>query len=413
MKRKSQILIIFLICSALMMSCRKTQNDYEILFVGIDALDWELMNPLLEQGKLPNFYRLKRMGTSAKINTNETGGSAVYWTSIATGQHADKHGIRGFVYVDPGTGEITPYTSNMRKTKAFWNILSDRGDSVGIIGWYISWPAEPVNGFIISSYMGMKEEDQSTWKGTIYAGSPGMVYPDELQAEVDEYIASAENIYIQRLRKIIKPKALLLDKEIIRSTKGSFLTDEIFHEAAINLLQKRRPRMFAVYFSCLDVVGHRFTHPDPEVQKSLDRKYGKVQSNYYLYMDVVLGLYMKKMRRNTILIVASDHGLRDSEHTDDGVFMAAGPIIKKNIWSEEHINLTDICPTILYLLGYPVSTEMDGRVYTGAVNDDFLVNNKIRFIPSYGQRETVESIPKKSQFDDDIVQRLKSLGYIK
>jgi len=405
--------VFILLGMVLLLSCGAARNNSEIIFVGIDALDWELLNPLIEQGKLPHFQRLKRMGASAKINTNETGGSAVYWNSIATGQHADKHGIRGFVYRDPQKGDFVPYTSNMRREKAFWNIFGSRGNSVGIVGWYISWPAEPVNGFMISSYMGMKDEDQSTWKGTIYAGSPGMVYPEDLQPEVDTIIKEVENSYIHRLRKIIKPKALLLDEEMIQSTKGSFMTDEIFHEAALDLLEKKRPKVLAVYLSCLDVVGHRFTHPDPAVQKSLDQKYGKVQANYYLYLDVVLGRYLEKMRRNTILIVASDHGLRESAHTDDGVFMAAGPMIKKNIWSEERINLTDICPTMLYLLGFPNSTEMDGRVYAGAVKEEFLLKHRIRFIRSYGKREVTEPAPKRSQFDDEIIERLKSLGYIK
>jgi len=413
-RQKTWLALFFLVVSMILSSnCRKTNNNYEVLFIGIDALDWKLMDPLMDQGKLPNFVRLKRMGASAKINTNETGGSAVYWTSIATGQHADKHGIRGFVYDHPETGVVTPYTSNMRKSKAFWNILSDRGDSVGVIGWYISWPAEAVNGFMVSSYMGMKEEDQSTWKGTIYARSPGMVYPEDLQDEVDGYIRDAGNKYIHRLSRIIKPKALTLEEEIIQSTKGSFFTDEIFHEAALDLFHKKRPRVAAVYFSCLDVVGHRFTHANPDVQKRFDRKFGEVQKNYYFYMDIVLGQYLKMLRKNTILIVVSDHGLREGEHTDDGVFMVAGPMIRKNTRLEEHINLTDICPTLLYLIGYPVSTEMDGRVYTGAIEEDFLLKNEIRFIRSYGQKEAVENIPKKSQFDDEIIQRLKSLGYIK
>ncbi|MCJ7680910.1 MAG: alkaline phosphatase family protein [Candidatus Aminicenantes bacterium] len=394
--------------------CRsKTDNNRDLIFVGIDALDWELMTPLLEQNLLPQFQKLIKMGASAKINTNEEGGSAVYWTSIATGQHADKHGIHGFVTTDPSTGQVVPYTSDMRKSKAFWNILGDAGLDVGIVGWYISWPAEPVNGFMLSSYLGMKEEDQLTWKGTIYAESPGMVYPESLQPDVDQIIRDTGKNYSDKLNLVVKPRALEEDSEIILSTREAFLSDEIYIEAGLRLLQKERPRVFAVYLSGLDSIGHRFTHADPGAQQNYDRKYGKVQQNYYRYMDRVLGLFMKEMRSNSLFVVVSDHGLREGEHTNDGVFICAGPGIRRGHRASEAINLTDVCPTLLYLLGFPVSADMDGRVFPGVAEPLYLEKNPIRFIPGYGQRENTVAVPQKSQFDEKIVERLKSLGYLK
>ena len=396
------------------MGCRSnTDNKRDLIFVGIDALDWELMTPLLEQNLLPQFQRLIRMGASAKVNTNAEGGSAVYWTSIATGQHADKHGIHGFVTTDPSSGQLVPYTSDMRKSKAFWNILGDAGLAVGIVGWYISWPAEPVNGFMVSSYLGMKGEDQLTWKGTIYAESPGMVYPESLQADVDQIIRAAGKNFSDNLGLIVKSRALEEDTELILSTKESFLSDEIYIEAGLRLLQKERPRVFAVYLTGLDVIGHRYTHAAPGVQQNYDRKYGMVQQNYYRYMDRVLGLFMKEMRTNSLFVVVSDHGLREGEHTNDGVFICAGPDIRQGHRVSEAVNLTDVCPTLLYLLGFPVSADMDGRVFSGVAEPSYLQKNPIRFIPGYGQRENTAAAPQKSQFDEKIVERLKSLGYLK
>jgi len=404
-------LIIFIFLAGT--GCREKTDDRDLILLGIDALDWELMNPLLEQGLLPQFQKLIRMGASAKINTNEEGGSAVYWTSIATGQHADKHGIHGFVTTDPSSGQLVPYTSDMRKSKTFWNIFGDAGLTVGIVGWYISWPAEPVNGFMLSSYLGMKGEDQLTWKGTIYADSPGMVYPESLQPEVDRIIRDIGKKYSNNLGLIIKSRALEENSELILSTREAFLSDEIYIEAGLFLLQRERPQIFAVYLSGIDSIGHRFSHADPGAQQNYDRKYGKVQENYYRYMDRVLGLYMKEMRANSIFVVVSDHGLREGEHTSDGVFICAGPGIRRGVRTLEEINLTDICPTLLYLLDFPVSAEMDGRVYSGIVEPSILTKKPVRFIPGYGKRENTAAVPLKSQFDEKIVERLKSLGYLK
>lgn len=404
-------LILFILLAGI--GCREKTTDRELILLGIDALDWELMNPLLEQGLLPQFQKMIRMGTSARINTNEVGGSAVYWTSIATGQHADKHGIQGFVTTDPSSGQLVPYTSDMRRSKAFWNIFGEAGLTVGVVGWYISWPAEPVNGFMLSSYLGMKGEDQLTWKGTIYAESPGMVYPESLQPDVDQIIQDTGKRYARNLGLIVKSRALKENSELILSTREAFLSDEIYIEAGLQLFQRERPQIFAVYLSGLDSIGHRFTHADAGAQHKYDLKYGKVQENYYRYMDRVLGLVMKEMRADSIIVVVSDHGLRNGVHSDDGVFICAGPEIRRGVRISEEINLTDVCPTLLYLLGFPVSSEMDGRVFSGVVEPSSLAKNPIRYIPGYGKRENTTAVPLKSQFDEKIVERLKSLGYLK
>jgi len=400
---------------ALFISCgsKKAQKeDLNILFIGIDGMDWEILDPLIKQNRMPNFSKLVRGGASARINTNEANGSAVYWTSIATGQHASKHGIEGFVVEDPRTRQLNPYTSDMRKTKAFWNILSEKGIGVGIIGWFISWPAEAVKGFMISSYYTISDTEQLTWKGTIYEDTPGMVYPPELQGQVDGYIKSAREKYIRKLSQIINADALRENDKVVRETKWAFLSDEIYHEAALNLYREKGTRVFAVYLEGLDVVGHRFTSANNEEQVRLDAKYGQVQVKYYLYLDKVLGEYLQAVGRNTVVMVASDHGLMRGDHTENGVFIASGPTIKTSHWCPEQITLTDICPTMLYMLGMPVAADMDGRVFVGIFNDDHLLKNNVEYIATYGKREMVSPAPSKSQFDEEIVQRLKTLGYI-
>ena len=75
----------------------------------------------------------------------------VIWTTIATGKTPDQHRIGHFVAVNE-KGEQLPVTSQMRKVKALWNILSDAGRRVGVVGWWATWPAEKVNGTIVSDH---------------------------------------------------------------------------------------------------------------------------------------------------------------------------------------------------------------------------------------------------------------------
>jgi len=405
-------IIYFLFIVIFLWSCT-SHKPKKIMFIGIDALDWEMMDPLLAEGVMPHFMELKQDGTSVKVDTNDIGGSAVYWTTIATGKLSSKHGIKNFISRDPVTKKRVPVTSNMRKSKAFWNIFSENDISVGVIGWYVSWPAEEGNGFTISSYFGIRDTQQPTWKGTIYQNIPHMVYPEELKEEVNGYIRTAEERYLQNLGRIIKPSELNMNYGVVPQTKWAFLSDEIFHEAGINLYPKKKPQVFAVYLVGVDVVGHRFTFPKKARQRATNLRFGNVQRKYYLYMDEILAQYMEMADDNTVTIVAADHGLMRGHHTNNGVFMISGPGIKSNVRSAEPIRLTDMVPTMLYIMGLPVAKDMDGDVYRGVFEDEFLDKNPIQYIKSYGKRKDVSRTPSRSRFDEEILERLKSLGYIK
>ncbi len=409
------IAVIFIIYAFYFTTTKSSSDDeVKILFIGIDGADWEMIGSLMEQGMLPNFERLIKSGASTKMNTNEKGGSAVYWTTIATGQHSKKHGIKGFVYDDPSTKEEEkiPYTSNMRKTKAFWNILSEMNISVGVVGWFITWPVEEVDGFMVSSYYGVKDTEQLTWKGTVYEDTPDMVYPDTLDDRIDSLIQIAKNRSYQDIRDIIKPSALKSTSLTLNEMKWAFVADEIYNEIGIDLYKEKRPRVFAVYFNGLDVVGHRFTSKSEKEQREIESKYGDVQRNYYLHMDSVVGQFINLSDRNTIIIVASDHGLMRGEHTNNGVFIISGPNIKENIFLERPINLTDVTPTMLYLMGLPVPEDMDGQVFKDVISKEYLDENEVVYIDSYGMREIAGVTPNRTQFDAEIVERLKSLGYL-
>jgi hypothetical protein len=43
----------------------------------------------------------------------------------------------------------------------------------------------------------------------------------------------------------------------------------------------------------------------------------------------------------------------------------------------------DVTPTILYLMGLPVARDMEGRVATEILEDDFARAHPVTFIPSY------------------------------
>jgi predicted AlkP superfamily phosphohydrolase/phosphomutase len=420
MKFRKNIIIFFGVAIIFLFPAITTTSPsakkLKVFLIGIDGADWEMVKPLAKNGKLPNFSKLMKKGASAKINTNDKSASPVCWTSIATGQLSNKHGIKDFLYKDPKTGKRTPYTSNMRKTKAFWNILSEKGILTGIVGWYVTWPVEKVNGFMVSSYRTL---GQVTTKGTVYKNVPNMIYPPGMEKEVEIFMENARETTRQKLNEILKPKVsgkqLPADQsKSVKAVKWVLLADEIYKEVGINLYKKLKPRVFSIYLAGIDVTGHRYTLNEkmrPDQRLNVER-YINVHENYYIYIDEVLGKFIELADKNTIIMVVADHGLMRREHTNNGVFIAAGPNIKHDIYLKQHINLTDICPTLLYLLNLPVGRDMDGRVFKEAIIDEYLKENKVSFIDSYLKRRVKHTRPQKSPFDREIKNRLKSLGYL-
>ena len=65
---------------------------------------------------------------------------------------------------------------------------------------------------------------------------------------------------------------------------------------------------------------------------------------------------------------------------------------------------------MLHLLGLPKSRELDGRVLEAALSPDFRRAHPVRTIDAYGRRPLSRNA--ESAFDKDVLEELKSLGYI-
>ena len=95
--------------------------------IGLDGLDWGLLDRLIAEGRCPTFARMKRDGAWGDIVSHQPVLSPLIWTSIATGRRPEVHGVLDFVVTDPATGEDVPITNQFRQVHAFWNILSAIG----------------------------------------------------------------------------------------------------------------------------------------------------------------------------------------------------------------------------------------------------------------------------------------------
>src|SRR3954468_18629937 len=129
-----------------------TRLAKKVLLIGWDSADWQVIDPLIEQGLMPTLAGLIDRGVIGNMSTLRPVLSPMLWNSIATGKRADKHGIHGFIEPRPDGSGIQAVSSTSRKGKALGNLLSKKELKSNIVGWYASHPAEPINGCIVSDH---------------------------------------------------------------------------------------------------------------------------------------------------------------------------------------------------------------------------------------------------------------------
>ena len=396
------------------------------MVIGIDGMEWDVMGPLLEQGRLPTFARVFSEGTWGELKSLDVLESPVIWTSIATGKVPEKHGIMGFAKKPAGGGQPVPMTSNVRRVKAIWDILGKRGWSVGIVAWLATWPARPVNGYLVTDYFnyGWDTERQE---------GENVTYPPGLVTEIADLRVSAEDIGDDYAAELVRG-GVPSDPELRRhfdALKTIIASDETSRAVAFRMAGRMPVDFYAVYLKGVDGVCHLYwtdmlPESGPPVNAAEAEAFGEVIPRYYERMDGVLAEFLKMADENTTVVLTSDHGHSGPKpageswrygiamHDPTGVLAFWGKDIARGRQLTE-ASVLDITPTLLALCGLPVAKDMDGRVLTDAIAPDFLKSHPVTEIDTYeqtpgGQAEGEE--PIESPIDDEVRERLRALGYI-
>jgi len=129
-------------------------NFSRVLLIGLDGATFDVLGPLMDKGIMPELKGLVDNGTSGPLESTRPPITPAAWTTFMTGKGPGKHGIIDFLRYDPHTNRLF-FNDNKRisnKAKTIWQILSDKNYRVGSIHVPMTFPPEPVNGFMISGF---------------------------------------------------------------------------------------------------------------------------------------------------------------------------------------------------------------------------------------------------------------------
>lgn len=321
----------------------------------------------------------------------------VVWTTVATGRDPLHHGVRSLL-VDRVPGIDTAFASGygiaaaravlrsllpqappqepvseaLRREKAFFEVAAEAGFDVVVANWWATYPAAIARGSVVSD---------RALAGLLASGNAGhAVYPAE-------WGRALELAWPALARDVATPgpapeRALAQDRFHAR------LASERFFDTDAALL--------ALYLQAPDVL---WSATPERAGSELDRYLGFIGG-------VVAGLGAA-VGADGVVVLASHPGR--GRPGSSGVLAIAGPGVVAGDYPPAR--LEDVAPTVLDLLGLPLSEELRGQALLDAFDTARVSAPRPRTVLSYGGRSGAAVL------DDDTSaeaarERLRSLGYV-
>ncbi|MCO6438694.1 MAG: alkaline phosphatase family protein [Phycisphaerae bacterium] len=125
----------------------------KVMIIGLDGATFDVLGPLIEEGRLPRLAELVRTGASGILESTTPPITPAAWTTFLTGKQPGLHGILDFERYDPPTHRlIFNSTISLGHVRHLWAILSEAGFRVGSVNVPMTYPPMPVNGFVVSGF---------------------------------------------------------------------------------------------------------------------------------------------------------------------------------------------------------------------------------------------------------------------
>ena len=419
------------------------ETNVPILLVGLDGADWQIAEPLMRNGLLPNLAALRERGAWGNVKALTPILSPLLWTSVATGVTADRHGVLDFLVHDPKSGKRVPVNSRFRRVRALWNQFTEAGRTSDVVAWWATWPAEPINGHLISDRVSYSLFDieppragaGATWPPGYFAEIQPRLVTDEAigYAEVARFAEITPGEFRAARARIAADRATAYREPVNHLTK-ILAAARNYQLIALDLVGRGQADLTAVYYQGIDEVCHRFIHYAAPRLAGIDaedvRRYGRVVERYYVHQDRLLGELLRAVAPETAVIVVADHGFvngpdRPRNQTADiegkpgawhrpyGMLILSGPPFRQV--ELDTTSLLDISPTVLYLAGLPVPDDAAGELLVEAIRPEFRERFPVTTIATYEDgpfRRPIEPGPELAAAGEEMLEKLRALGYV-
>lgn len=391
-------------------------SPMRLVLILLDGASLEFIAPATAQGRLPNFGRLLDRGASMHLTTRRPTQPAAVWAAALTGKSPQRNGIRAAATYDFGAGrhritllpdllfsyalvhfgflEEHPHTSRDLRSAVLWQILGRAGITVGVVGVPLTDPVSALPGYIVS------DRAMSAGSVRLALANQDLAYPPRLFDRVplppDRPVPSVDDTELGG----VPPNPL------VEGRAGPIPRDEWFATLAVRLEAEYAPRVTLLRYTGIDLAGHyylRYAMPR-EFGDASDvdgRRFGEVLAQQYAVVDQEIGRVLATLGPDDVLLVVSGFGMEpvtltkrllarllrqpaltgSHERAPAGFLIAYGGPVASGRFPLGSV--TDVAPTVLYMLGLPVGRDMDGYARADIFKPEYSAARPIAFIASY------------------------------
>lgn len=285
----------------------------KVFLLEINEITWNLIDPMIAQGKLPNFALLKKEGTWAapmSVDLPPQLDPWITWTTVYSGRSQAAHNV---YFLEQPPDSI--------KAKRIWEYCHEQGLRVGVYSSLCSWPPQEVNGFYVPDTFA---PDTQTYPTTLqpiqdlnltYTRSirlpkdnDGITEKLKLGSKLFQLGLSAETalrITHQLMRERFSPELRWQ-----RVALQPFINFDFFSR----LYRQHQPDFATFHTNHVAHYQHTYWKPmQPEIfpqETSAEeiRFYGNAIEHGYRTADELIGRVLKLIDQETTLIVASSMG---------------------------------------------------------------------------------------------------------
>jgi predicted AlkP superfamily phosphohydrolase/phosphomutase len=245
--------------------------------IGLDSATFDVVDPLVELGDLPNLGAILQRGTAGVLRSTTHPLTPHAWSTMVTGVNAGRHAIWDFTERDESGYSMRLINGSYRRAPALWDRLTAAGRRAGVVNVPFTWPAPAIDGFAIAGMDASFREQ-------------GMTSPPELFGELRERVGALKLDHSYPLGEDGR-----IDLDLVRGAAEQKV------EATLWLAERFEPELLFVVFMAADHVQHLGWSEWEE------RGPDSAVAGTYRILDEAVGKLVAAADGGDVLVI-SDHG---------------------------------------------------------------------------------------------------------
>jgi len=248
----------------------ETAHSRRVLVLGLDGATFDILQPMAEDGRIPNLARLMKEGSHGVLESTVPPVTIPAWVSMLTGKNPGKLGVYDLVRRN-GYG-VEPNAYCYRGQSPLWHILNAYGIKTGLMNIPGTYPPEEVDGFMVTGMMTPSE-------GSVFC------HPMTLASELDSTVSKYE-IDVRQWQY----------SDEAHFIKDAYRITEKRGRAAEHLIRSVPCEFYMIVFTSGDRMQHVLWNKRAVIEE------------YWEKLDRVIGRILRLFGDDTAVFVVSDHG---------------------------------------------------------------------------------------------------------